>query len=137
LLPFSLLEKPDQKIPVLQSLTEIEKAIEKKDKPVILDFYADWCISCKNLEKKIIMDQQIQQVLRDFKLYRIDITANSLSAQAIMKKFSVIAPPTFVFFNRNGEELPEFKLIGEFEPESFLSNLTKIKQIPANIKIEN
>ncbi len=94
-------------------------------KPVIIDFYADWCVSCKLLEQQVFANPAVQKQLAGFLLLRADITADNATDQALMKYFNVIAPPTVLIFNRQHAELPQSRIIGEISATEFLQRIRK------------
>ncbi len=94
-----------------------------KGKPIILDFYADWCVSCKILEKKIFNDPEVQKRLADYLLLRADITHNDTTDQNLMHQYRVIAPPTLLLFNSQHQELTQKRIVGEISVSEFLRRL--------------
>ena len=91
-------------------------------KPVILDFYADWCVYCKTLEKEIFPAPNAQAAMGDAVLLQADVTdAGSDEAKAMMKRFGVIAPPVIVFWDKEGNELKQHKIVGDVTLEDFVS----------------
>lgn len=91
-------------------------------KPAVLDFYADWCVYCKTLEKEIFPAPDSQAALADAVLIQADVTdAGSAEAKAIMKRFGVIAPPVIVFWDAQGNELPQHKIVGDVTLEDFVA----------------
>lgn len=109
------------------SLTAIEKNIKQAyGRPVMLDFYADWCASCKEMEDTTFKDPKVKELLTHFEVIKIDITENSPENKAIMKHFNVIAPPAFIFFNAQGEEQKQITLVGEQSAEEFIKQASQI-----------
>lgn len=101
---------------------ELAAALEnarKKGKPALLDFYADWCASCVEMEKNIFNQQSIQSQLKNFVLIRADLTSNSVDDQAIMQHYKVIAPPTVLFFAPQGKEQDNLRIIGAVSSQEF------------------
>lgn len=82
------------------------------NKPVMLDFYADWCISCKEMERYTFPAAEVRQALADAVLLQADVTANDDADQALLKRFGLYGPPGIIFFDRSGEELPQLRVIG-------------------------
>ncbi|OGT37326.1 MAG: hypothetical protein A3F12_06090 [Gammaproteobacteria bacterium RIFCSPHIGHO2_12_FULL_38_14] len=95
-------------------------------KPVILDFYADWCESCVTMEKQVFSDANVKLHLKPYILLRADLSNNTSADEALMKSFNVIAPPTVLFFNLAGDELVNDRIIGEVSANEFLIRLQKI-----------
>ncbi|WP_286238360.1 protein-disulfide reductase DsbD [Neptuniibacter halophilus] len=94
--------------------------------PVMLDFYADWCISCIELEVYTFADNQVQSALGHYKLIKVDVTANDSAAKALNRAYSLIGPPALIFYNANGEHLPNKTLIGVVDPEDFVTHISTI-----------
>jgi thiol:disulfide interchange protein DsbD len=112
----------------IQTLDSIKTTIsEAKGTPVMLDFYADWCASCKVMEATTFKNAQVKNALNRFKVIKIDVTANNIHDKTIMNYFKVVAPPTFIFFNSQGKELINLKLVGESSAERFLRVLNQVK----------
>lgn len=110
------------------TIANVQEAIEEaKGKPVMLDFYADWCASCKVMEATTLKDRRVEELLSHFQVIKIDVTANNAENKALMRQFNVIAPPTFVFFNSQGEEMKQLKLVGEISAEEFIKTVQQIK----------
>lgn len=113
--------------PKAQTLSSIQQAIAAaKGKPVMLDFYADWCNACKIMDATTLQDSRVQEALRNVTVIKIDVTANSADDKAILNYFNVIAPPTFIFFNAQGKQLGDLKLVGESSADEFLKPLKQI-----------
>lgn len=111
-----------------QTLNSIENTIAQSNgKPIMLDFYADWCASCKVMEATTFKDAQVKNALSHFEVIKIDLTANNANDKAIMNHFKIVAPPTFTFFNSQGKELTHLTLVGESSAEKFLKVLNQIK----------
>lgn len=117
------INKPSEK----QTLSHIKQAIANaRGKPVMLDFYADWCASCKIMEATTFQDPQVQEALKQIVVIKIDVTANHAEDKAILNYFHVVAPPTFIFFNKEGEERADLKLVGEVSGRKFLKTLNRV-----------
>lgn len=95
-------------------------------KPVILDFYADWCESCIVMDRKVFGADTVKQALNNYVLLRVDLTSNSADDQVMMKNFSVIAPPTVLFFNAKGSEMNGQRIVGEVNAKEFLGRLNRL-----------
>lgn len=111
----------------VQTLKTIKQKINlAKGSPVMLDFYAEWCASCKLMEATTLKDPRVLETLDHFTVIKVDVTENNANNTAIMNYFHVIAPPTFVFFNSEGKLLEHLQLVGESSAEEFLKTLNTI-----------
>lgn len=95
-------------------------------KTVMLDFYADWCVSCKEMEKFTFTDPQIQARLNNSLLLQVDVTANTTDDKAMLKRFNLFGPPGIIFFDGNGNEISNSRVIGYQEPKKFLESLNRL-----------
>ena len=93
--------------------------------PVMLDFYADWCVSCKEMEKYTFSVPEVQEDLAGFVLLMADVTANNEADQALFRRFGVYGPPTTAFFGTHGRECRPFRLVGFVKAEDFRSHLAR------------
>jgi thioredoxin:protein disulfide reductase len=87
-------------------------AAQAAGRPVMLDFYADWCVSCKEMEKYTFTDAAVQQALAPAVLLQADVTANDAIDQELLQRFGILGPPTIVFFGMDGAERPEYRIVG-------------------------
>lgn len=115
---------------VIHNVSELNQQLalaQAAGKPVILDFYADWCASCVAMDRNVFAAAQVKQELSRYILLRADLTANNSNEQAIMKLFRVIAPPTILFFDPEGQELDAKRIIGEVNASEFIARLDNSK----------
>ena len=96
-------------------------------KPVMLDFYADWCVSCKEMEKFTFSNAKVQKGLADVTLLQVDVTANTTDDKALMKRFGLFGPPGIIFFDKSGSELKDNRVVGFIEADAFMGHLDKTK----------
>lgn len=109
-----------------QNLHTIKQAIvDARGTPVMLDFYADWCTSCKVMEATTFKDPRVQKALTRFSVITIDVTKNNADNKVLLNYFHVVAPPTFIFLDAQGNELNELKLVGEISANKFLKILKR------------
>ena len=94
-------------------------------KPVMLDYYADWCISCKELEKYTFSDPSVQQALANAVVLQTDVTANDELDQAMLKHFGLFGPPAILFFGPDGKERSQFRIVGFMNAKQFRSHIQK------------
>ena len=110
----------------VKTLNEVEQALEAATgTPVMIDFYADWCASCKIIARTTLLDPQVQMLLNKVIVLKVDLTKNDAQSQAILKHFKVVAPPTFLFINGEGHELKQLRLVGEIRSNQFYTALKK------------
>jgi len=116
-------------VTVITHMSQLDDALLKakqEKKLVLLDFYADWCISCIRIEREIFTQPSVQRLLNQFTLLKIDVTNNNDFDKAVMARYNVIAPPTFLFFGRHGKRLSQATIVGEVTLEKMQAKLTKI-----------
>ena len=89
----------------------------------MLDFYADWCISCKEMERFTFSDPQVKARLGRMVLLRVDVTANTPDDKALLKRFRLFGPPGIVFFDASGREIEGLRVIGYQPPDKFIRSL--------------
>jgi thiol:disulfide interchange protein DsbD len=86
----------------VRSLAELESRIAAAGQPVLLDFYADWCVSCKEMERFTFSDARVQAKLAGWTLLQADVTANSDEDKALLQRFKLYGPPGILFFDGTG-----------------------------------
>ncbi|MBD3755957.1 MAG: thioredoxin family protein, partial [Gammaproteobacteria bacterium] len=96
-----------------------------KGQPVMLDFYADWCVSCKEMEALTFTDANVQSALKNVTLLQADVTANDAIDKALMKQFGIIGPPAILFFNGQGDEHKNLRVVGFKNAADFHATLLK------------
>jgi thiol:disulfide interchange protein DsbD len=106
------------------SLQELQEKLKAPGKPVMLDFYADWCVSCKEMEAFTFSDPMVRAQLDGMLLLQADVTANSEADRALLKRFSLFGPPGIVFFDAQGREIRGLRVIGYQNAERFLKTLS-------------
>lgn len=109
----------------VKNLAEVERIVQQAGKPVMLDFYADWCVACKELEEFTFSDPRVRQALRNVILLQADVTANNDADLELLKRFKLFGPPGIIFFNSQGQE-QDFRMIGFQDAETFLTSLQKL-----------
>jgi thiol:disulfide interchange protein DsbD len=112
----------------VKTVTELEqevKAASTVGKTVMLDFYADWCVSCKEFEKYVFTDPQVLAALANSVTLQADVTANDEADQQLLKKFRLIGPPGIIFYNRSGEELRDYRVVGYMAAPAFASHIQR------------
>jgi len=117
-------EAPSLAFRRIKTVAELDEALRTAGRPVMLDFYADWCVSCKEYERYTFRDAQVQARLSKVLLLQADVTANDDDDKALLKRFSLFGPPGIMFFDGQGQELAEQRVIGYQPADQFLESLT-------------
>lgn len=107
----------------VRSSAELDTLLKTSERPVMLDFYADWCVSCKEMEHLTFTDKRVQARLAQLHLVRADVTANNADDQALLKRFNLFGPPGIIFFDRSGKEIA--RVVGYQAAETFLRSLDR------------
>jgi thiol:disulfide interchange protein DsbD len=107
----------------VKSISELDTALRTAGRPVMLDFYADWCVSCKEMERFTFTDPAVQKKLAGALLLKADVTANNDDDRALLKRFSLFGPPGTIFFDAAGNEVRAARLIGYQNSRGFVETL--------------
>lgn len=107
----------------IHSVAELDAALNGAGRPVMLDFYADWCKSCKEMERFTLSDPLVRQRLSKALLLKADVTANSAEDRELLKRFKLFGPPGTIFFDKAGQELQNKRVIGFQDAATFLQSL--------------
>jgi thiol:disulfide interchange protein DsbD len=113
----------------VKNIAELDAAIQAAGKPVMLDFYADWCVSCKEMEAFTFTDAKVKAKLDGLLLLQADVTANSADDKALLKRFSLFGPPGIIFFDRQGKEIQGLRVIGYQAADAFVATLNRVPSI--------
>ena len=111
-----------QRLSSLSSLNSELEAAAKRQQPVMLDYYADWCIACIEMEHDAFQDHRVIDALKNFKLLQVDLTDNP-EAQALLDQFELIGPPSILFFDESGHLMPSSAVMGEMNADRFFNHL--------------
>ena len=96
----------------IKSLEQLQDRLATTNQPVYFDFYADWCVECKRMERTTFQDQEIVKLGQQLTLLKADVTANDAVDQALMKHFGVFGPPASLFFDADGQPLSQYNFFG-------------------------
>jgi thiol:disulfide interchange protein DsbD len=107
----------------IEALQPFFDEAKRTGKPLLLDFYADWCISCKEMEIKTFANPAVAKKMQDFILVQADVTGNSAAHQALLKRYGLFGPPGILLFNAAGEEQINQRVVGFMPPDRFLLRL--------------
>ncbi len=113
-----------QRIKTVAQLDQVLAA--NSGKTAMLDFYADWCVSCKEMEKLTFVDQRVQARLAGSLLLQVDVTANDADDRAMLKRFGLFGPPGIILFDRQGREIADSRVIGYQNADKFTASLERL-----------
>ena len=125
--PLFLTGKGDTAFVRVDSIAELEAKLAAPGKPVMLDFYADWCVSCKEMEHFTFSDPRVKKELDTMLLLQVDVTANSAEHKALLKRYSLFGPPGIIFFDAQGKEAKGLRVIGYQNADRFLTTLSLLR----------
>lgn len=106
----------------VKTVAELDARVAASTQPVMLDFYADWCVSCKEMERFTFADPQVAAKMKEFTLLKADVTANNADDKALLKRFGLFGPPGIVFF-KDGQEIAGLRVVGFMPAGKFLGIL--------------
>jgi len=109
----------------VRTLAELDDRLKTAGRTVMLDFYADWCVSCKEMERYTFSDPQVQAKFAGMLLLQADVTANNADDKALLKRFRLFGPPGIIFFDRSGREIEGLRVVGYQPADHFLKTLER------------
>jgi len=113
----------------IKSLEDLHAELGKagaQSKGAMLDFYADWCVECLRMERNTFHEPEVQALMSQLRPLQADVTANDTTDQELLREFGIIGPPAILFFDRNGQEMEAWRLVGYFPPDEFAAHLTSV-----------
>ncbi len=110
----------------VRSAAELDARLSAAIRPVMLDFYADWCVSCKEMERDTFADPKVAARLAGFTLLKADVTANDAEHRALLKRFGLYGPPGILFFGPDGREIDSARTVGFVLPDAFAARLDRV-----------
>lgn len=118
--------QPTSTFTIIQSMPQLTQQLEQAQslrKPVMVDFYADWCISCKVMESQVFPQPDIAARMKQFHLVKADVTQNDQANQTLMNRFGLFGPPSILFFDPDGTEMSHLRIVGEVTASDFRQRL--------------
>ena len=110
---------------LVRTVAQLEQLLAQSTRPVMLDFYADWCVSCKEMEAFTFVDPRVIQRMNQMLLLKVDVTANNADDRALMKKFRLFGPPGIIFFSSGGFERKDVRVVGFQDATRFAATLDR------------
>jgi thioredoxin:protein disulfide reductase len=110
---------------LVRTVAQLEQLLAQSTRPVMLDFYADWCVSCKEMEAFTFVDPRVIQRMNQMLLLKVDVTANNPDDRALMKKFRLFGPPGIIFFSPGGQERKDVRVVGFQDATRFTATLDR------------
>ena len=107
------------------SIAALDARLAQTDRPVLLDFYADWCVSCKEMERFTFSDAAVAERMGRMLLLKADVTANTDEHKALLKRFGLFGPPGIIFFDGRGKEREGMRVVGFMKAEPFATVLDR------------
>lgn len=117
---FRRVSHPDQVQQLLKSATQASK-------PAVVDLYADWCISCQEMERNVFSASAVHQALSGYQRIQLDLTANTAAQQQWLDQHHLFGPPALLFFNAQGQEIKALRVVGDMSRKQFLEQLARVK----------
>ena len=108
----------------VSTVADLDARLKSVSQPVMLDFYADWCVSCKEMERFTFSDAKVKAELAQMVLLQVDVTKNTPEDQRLLQRYRLFGPPGIVFFDKSGREIPGLRVIGFQPADKFLHALS-------------
>lgn len=122
----------------VKTVADVDQAIrEAGGQAMMLDFYADWCVSCKELERETFADRTVQAALSGMVILQADVTANDAADQRLLQRFDVIGPPAILFFGSDGKERRTRRVVGFMDAEAFAAQVRAVSRDEGLTTAEN
>ena len=109
----------------IRTVAELDEALLSAKKPIMLDFYADWCVACKEMDRFTFHDPKVVAQLGNMTLLQVNVTGNSEDDRALMKRFGLFGPPGMIFFDSKGKEIADSRIVGVLDAHAFFDHVGK------------
>lgn len=111
---------------IIRSVEELDQQLAATNKPVMLDFYADWCVACIEMEKFTFSEAHVAQKMESMLLLKADVTKNTAEDRALLKRFNLFGPPGIIFFDAKGQQVQDPRVVGFMPAPAFAAELDKM-----------
>lgn len=119
-----------QPVHTLSELKTVMAEANSKGRPVLVDVYADWCVSCKEMERETFNNPKVRQLLKDMVLIKADVTENSEESSELLKEYNLIGPPATLIFDQHQQEQIAYRIVGFMEPQQFVQKINQALNQP-------
>jgi thiol:disulfide interchange protein DsbD len=109
----------------IRNVADLDRTLASAGTPVLLDFYADWCVACKEMERMTFSEPRVSAEMNKMRLLQVDVTANNDEDRALMRRFKLFGPPGIILFNSAGKEISQGRIIGFLPADSFVQQLLR------------
>ena len=99
----------------------------KEQDGVFITYYADWCVSCKEIDKIVLSNQEIKNQLQNFKRIEVDVTTSGINQKELLNEYQLFGPPAFIFINNQGQETEKLRTVGIISPEKLQEKLRLLR----------
>ena len=127
---------PFQRIKTVADLDREVNAAASQSKTALLDFYADWCVSCKEMEAYTFTDNGVQAALSNTVWLQADVTANDAADQQLLERFGVFGPPTIIFFSAEGNQLHGYEVVGYMRADDFAKHVQQAFTVTSSMSTQ-
>ena len=116
-----------QVVTTLDGLKQSISSLTKEQDGVFITYYADWCVSCKELDKIVLSNQEIKNQLRNFKRIEVDVTISGVNQKELLNEYQLFGPPAFIFINNQGQEIEKLRVVGIISPEKLQEKIRLLR----------
>jgi thiol:disulfide interchange protein DsbD len=116
-----------QVVTTLEGLKQSISSMSKEQDGVFITYYADWCVSCKELDKIVLSNPEITNQLQNLKRIEVDVTTSGINQKELLNEYQLFGPPAFIFINRQGQEIEKLRVVGIISPEKLQEKIRLLR----------